>query len=536
MGVTYIPWSKLKPDIDVELLEDGGVIDEDTIPEWLKAKLTENAKKKLDTSGTQDKGFLLGDNTPTTTVDTSQPPPLHAGGLLPPPPMAMPLVSPFSLNTRLLGPMGHMGGMMPNIPIGVPPPNLPGPLLANQLLGMGSPFTQAPPGMMSQLSLGNQEKPPGLLPPPNAPPPVENGSQLAGSFLTANTLSSEENMDIEMEDADKSEKPMPLSDQLLAAISGPHFNRKSDEMDFRDGRDSRSRDRNDRTRDNRGMRSSRDRGREREPRNDRRSNRWSDREHKREHRSERSAERDLDKKDASRNEKPIAERLRDMAHEGIVPARERPPRDRSDEKPPSLFSIDAAPPDRAFPKFPNGERIDDRDMLRMEREDMDRNDAAWRDRMEPYRHPDDYEPPMRRHPDDFHPDFHRPDFDNRHGPYQEDRMDQERYEYEMRQREMFDRRDSYDRPDMRMMDDYEHRGRGPDFFPHPRDNFGPRPLMRGPGPDGFLPRPLLGRPPGPHMFHPRGMGPRGPRPGVYLLFCFTAGFYKYVRNRFVFLE
>lgn len=74
--------------------------------------------------------------------------------------------------------------------------------------------------------------------------------------------------------------------------------------------------------------------------------------------------------------------------------------------------------------------------------------------------------------------------------------------------------------EMIMMDEFEPRMRGPpgppgpDFFPPPRDGFGPMrgPLIRGPpGPDGFGPR--MPRPPGPRMFHPRGPLLRGPRPG-----------------------
>ncbi|KAK4883606.1 hypothetical protein RN001_006925 [Aquatica leii] len=38
LGVSYIPWSKLKPDIDLEMLEEGGMVDEDTMPAWMKAK------------------------------------------------------------------------------------------------------------------------------------------------------------------------------------------------------------------------------------------------------------------------------------------------------------------------------------------------------------------------------------------------------------------------------------------------------------------------------------------------------------------
>lgn len=88
--------------------------------------------------------YLMGPDA-ATQIDTSQPPPMPGAGLLQPPPI-LPLVSPFQFNNRLLGmnvPPSMMANLpnMPNIPLGVPPPNLPGPMMpTNQLLGMGSPF------------------------------------------------------------------------------------------------------------------------------------------------------------------------------------------------------------------------------------------------------------------------------------------------------------------------------------------------------------------------------------------------------------
>ena len=38
-GVSYIPWSKLTKDTDYDLLEEGGMLDQETMPEWLKSKL-----------------------------------------------------------------------------------------------------------------------------------------------------------------------------------------------------------------------------------------------------------------------------------------------------------------------------------------------------------------------------------------------------------------------------------------------------------------------------------------------------------------
>ena len=37
-GVSYIPWSKLSRDCDLDALEEGGMVDEETVPEWIKSK------------------------------------------------------------------------------------------------------------------------------------------------------------------------------------------------------------------------------------------------------------------------------------------------------------------------------------------------------------------------------------------------------------------------------------------------------------------------------------------------------------------
>lgn len=45
LGVSYIPYSKIKEDIDLAMLEDGGMIDEDTMPQWMKDKIERMGKK-----------------------------------------------------------------------------------------------------------------------------------------------------------------------------------------------------------------------------------------------------------------------------------------------------------------------------------------------------------------------------------------------------------------------------------------------------------------------------------------------------------
>lgn len=37
-GVSYIPWNKLTKETDYDLLEEGGMLDQETMPDWLKGK------------------------------------------------------------------------------------------------------------------------------------------------------------------------------------------------------------------------------------------------------------------------------------------------------------------------------------------------------------------------------------------------------------------------------------------------------------------------------------------------------------------
>uniref|UniRef100_A0A023EYD6 Putative rna polymerase ii c-terminal domain-binding protein ra4 n=1 Tax=Triatoma infestans TaxID=30076 RepID=A0A023EYD6_TRIIF len=185
-GVSYIPWNKITVDTDLDMLEDGGVIDEESLPEFLKAKRREVVKRnyasqmqqaqqlmlkaddeKEDMRSNEQKGRNDMDvgNVPSNTgvppafiplpdnslggagAPTAQPPP----GI--PPPMG--LLPPFALPPRigLLGPMGPMGPLgMGNVPLGVPPP-LMMPPPPQQMVGRLPPPFNPPPQM-------------GLMPPP----------------------------------------------------------------------------------------------------------------------------------------------------------------------------------------------------------------------------------------------------------------------------------------------------------------------------------------------------------------------------------
>lgn len=553
LGVSYIPWSKLKPDIDLEMLEDGGMVDEDTMPTWLKIKVEQTAPKLLPPPqppvmpNEASNDVTISTITPTsvTNIDTSQPPPLPAGGLLPQSALSLPIVSPFQLNNRLLGVgMNLPPGMMPNVPIGVPPPNMPpgAALMANQLLGIGSPFAQAPPNLLSQLSLSATDKMNksvtdslsasdsvlgfryGVVP---QPPPLS---------LTS-TSHDDNNMDIEMEDAERTDKPSSIDAHDTSDRASNASNSRSGlgsfgndrDIDFRQDRypnKGMARGR-DKERDNRDRRdffprgNNQDGSRDRESRRDRRdrTNRWGDREVQ-------------DHDDRRETEKSLNERLRDMAHQGSYSNLES-----SSDGPPSLL-------DRpVFPQFVNE---DSSDRLELEIE----HGENFR-KLGPH---DEFKPRMRR--DDWIEE--RPEFDGppRHHFNRDDKGQRPGYNHDDNgpprpllgrdlgvphrphlnhdelfiEEERFLRRDSRDdfiEEIKNTFDPLPMRGPvpGPNFGmgppglgimgPAPRPGiprhefWGPPRPMRPAGPDAFH---IRGRPPGPLKFLPRGPHIRGMRP------------------------
>lgn len=50
LGVSYIPWNRLSKNTDFVSLEEGGALDEDTMPENLKETILEQLRKKKDES------------------------------------------------------------------------------------------------------------------------------------------------------------------------------------------------------------------------------------------------------------------------------------------------------------------------------------------------------------------------------------------------------------------------------------------------------------------------------------------------------
>ncbi|KAK4883607.1 hypothetical protein RN001_006926 [Aquatica leii] len=418
---------------------------------------------------------------------------MPAGGLLQPPPaLPLPLVNPFQLNNRLLGMNLPPGMMPPNVPIGVPPPNMPpGAMMANPLLGLGS-FPQAPPGLLP---------PPLSLPPPDKVPTSMSDAMTSSDNSVMNMPFNmmpqpsmcippphheDNNMDIEMEDADRGDKHPPLSDQLLASIGQNKMNlnaavsRLHAIVDMRPGRSDVDDDRQDKTLP--------DRNREHERRDfdDRRPNdrnrKWITEEITGANVSiewETITTRELESDDFNH-------RIRRGDDEWIDSHRNRednhrPHFNRDDNGPRPFFNRDdngPGPGPRALlgreeggpprPLLNHDEMFDEGDFMGQDMDEFMEEPMGMRD---------DFQPHMRGPPG-----FGGPGMG--HGPGMG--------------------------PGPGIL------GPGPSGMgmgprPGPRPDFWgpPRPPMRGAGPDGFFPR---GRPPGPAKFHLRGPHIRGPRP------------------------
>ncbi|XP_014233999.1 splicing factor, arginine/serine-rich 15 [Trichogramma pretiosum] len=326
-GVTYIPWNKLAnvSDQELELFEEGGMIDEDSMPPWLKSRRRHN-KNDSDLTHMQSVGMVnmndvMGQHSvPTSSgapmVDTSQPPPVRAPTapanapappIMPPPNQLQMMPPGFTMPPGMLGPMGLQmpPGLMGNVPLGVPPPNMqslmPG-MMQQMMQSVNSPFgllTQipmptpaAPSDKPNATGMPHNVPPLGVAPPttepgmPNLPmmrqpfgvppmplqqmPPMSQQNQRQQQQQNP-PLPMSDDMDVDMEDdmvppikeQQHSKPPSLLSDQLLAAMKNDRDERDS----FRDRE--RDRDRRDRDRGGLGDRDrddnrSRDRGRGRD--------------------------------------------------------------------------------------------------------------------------------------------------------------------------------------------------------------------------------------------------------------------------------
>ncbi|VVC37250.1 RNA polymerase II-binding domain,ENTH/VHS,CID domain,RNA recognition motif domain [Cinara cedri] len=166
-GVSYIPWEKLNKDIDFDELEVGGMLDEDTMPEWLKTHLknlrtTKKIEKKEEeklVEGSQQpplsaSNFFETQGLQSPSVQMQMSPaqntqPTNQMNFNIPPTMNMP--GPFGINPRLINPM--MNPMIPGTMTPMAMPHHPSMMMMNR---MPSPF--GPPPNMAMM--GNPQQMP----------------------------------------------------------------------------------------------------------------------------------------------------------------------------------------------------------------------------------------------------------------------------------------------------------------------------------------------------------------------------------------
>lgn len=332
-GISYIPFNKLSNSTDFESLEEGGMFDEDSMPNWLKEKLKSSAQKK-DVMPI-DPGQLFQMNM-TGRVDTTQPPP--SGQMMP----GMAMVPPFTMGPvpRLMTPMGLMASnLVPGLSIGVPPPPM--------MLQPGTMVPGLPPMPMDKsvpppTSTGNPQ--PGFM---NHFPPMPPHQMSHLPPVSVPVSNSDDHMDIEMEDEPTAKvvssnvnmfnRPPPqMFEQAMPPIPTnmpQNYNKDHNDRDRRQGRRSNSRDRRSHERESRESRDFRsgDRGRDRERggnrsdrdrndfnRNERNGSRWpgNERGRSRDDDSFRDSRRDRGSRDRNDRDKSLQDRLRDMASDG----------------------------------------------------------------------------------------------------------------------------------------------------------------------------------------------------------------------------
>ncbi|XP_067347830.1 SR-related and CTD-associated factor 4 isoform X2 [Channa argus] len=145
LGVTYIPWSKIRED-QLEELKEGGVLDVDTLsPEWSSVKKVLDHQEELTHNGRSES--QQPEETQVLPVAAAAGPPAQV------PPMQQPVVGMGSLQPPIFP--GPVGMPPPSFPPGVPPP---------PFIRPGFNPMQMPPGF----------PPPGTMP-PGHPPSSKSG-------------------------------------------------------------------------------------------------------------------------------------------------------------------------------------------------------------------------------------------------------------------------------------------------------------------------------------------------------------------------
>ncbi|XP_056323556.1 SR-related and CTD-associated factor 4 isoform X1 [Danio aesculapii] len=212
LGVSYVPWSKVKME-DLDVFREGGMLDSDTLaPEWRNSQIEQKGDESQ--NGRPEVGKVeetqtvipmqvppvqpigaVGVPPPGFPAHMNIPPPSFPPGVPPPPsPFMRPAFNPMQMPPGFLPPgaMPHMGAAGPPPPtagIGMPPVGSSVENLSNDSAGLGPKISTdgtdvfnsgnqvppgAPPGMGMQSPPGLLGTRPGMMPlqrPPGMPPP-----------------------------------------------------------------------------------------------------------------------------------------------------------------------------------------------------------------------------------------------------------------------------------------------------------------------------------------------------------------------------
>ncbi|KAI1903390.1 hypothetical protein AGOR_G00026690 [Albula goreensis] len=157
LGVTYIPWSKVKTE-DLDSFRQGGMLDSETLcPEWKATVIDAERPDEVAQNG-RTESVQVEENPAAAPVQVPSVQPMGAVGALQPPAF----------------PPAHMAMPPPNFPPGVPPPPPP------PFMRPGFNPMQMPPGFL----------PPGAMPPmgSSGPPPPSSSVSIPTSGLQGSSV------------------------------------------------------------------------------------------------------------------------------------------------------------------------------------------------------------------------------------------------------------------------------------------------------------------------------------------------------------
>lgn len=183
LGVSYVPYDKIKEDPEaLDLLEEGGFIDEDSLPEHLKALRKPDEEKQL--YNATNKGVA---ETNAAFPDIQSAPNMVPPPIMPPTSVNIPVVLPHMMQPQF----GlHLPGMLPpqammmQVPMGIPPP---APMLMVQQQSQGILSNQPLSVVGGVPQIVPRTIPPATTTLPNLKSAVQTESVLSSTAIAAST-------------------------------------------------------------------------------------------------------------------------------------------------------------------------------------------------------------------------------------------------------------------------------------------------------------------------------------------------------------